>query len=180
MGHPSFVRAREPQGLKPVVFSIVYGPTKQAAEKSAPGGKATPQGLQAVPAPPLRTPRTTSWGIFSRPCGTEFVSGVLTQTLKPVVSQSFTARLKSCPDTKHEFFRSLWSPYPLKTRVFRSLKPCSLSAGFSAAFLTTGRVPTFLTSLRFHFLRYLNVPTRCANSNHNKKVKKQCQQSTSL
>jgi hypothetical protein len=39
---------------------------------------------------------------------------------------------------------------------------------------------SLLTSLRFHFLRYLYVPTRCANPIHNKKVKKQCQQSTSL
>ncbi len=38
----------------------------------------------------------------------------------------------------------------------------------------------FLSSLRFQFLRYLNVPTRCANFKHKKKVKKQCQQSTSL
>jgi hypothetical protein len=29
------------------------------------------------------------------------------QGLKPVVFSIFTARLKSCPDTKHEFFRKL-------------------------------------------------------------------------
>jgi hypothetical protein len=36
---------RQPQGLKPVVFSIVYGPTKQLAEKVGRGMKWVPQRL---------------------------------------------------------------------------------------------------------------------------------------
>jgi hypothetical protein len=32
-------------------------------------------------------PRTASWATFSRPCGTEFVGGVLTRTRKPPYSQ---------------------------------------------------------------------------------------------
>ena len=35
------------------------------------------------------------------------------QGLKPSLALAFTARLKSCPDTKHEFFRSLYSPHRL-------------------------------------------------------------------
>jgi hypothetical protein len=31
------------------------------------------------------------------------------QGLKPIVFQPFTARLKSCPDTKQEFFRGRFS-----------------------------------------------------------------------
>jgi hypothetical protein len=33
------------------------------------------------------------------------------QGLKPINLSGFAARLKSCPDTKHEFFRNLQSGY---------------------------------------------------------------------
>jgi hypothetical protein len=52
----------------------------------------------------VRTPRTTSWDIFSRPCGTAFVSwrSQADSKAKPY-SQSFTARRTSCPDRNQEF-----------------------------------------------------------------------------
>src|ERR1700677_1022644 len=44
-------------------------------------------------------PGLTSWATFSRPCGTEFVSGALTQTPKPVRfrTQSFSAARDARP-----------------------------------------------------------------------------------
>ena len=49
-------------------------------------------------------PGLSSWAKFSkfsRPSGTEFGNGVLAHALKPSLFAAFTARLKSCPDTKH-------------------------------------------------------------------------------
>ena len=44
---------------------------------------------------------------ISRPFGTQFVSRVLTQALKPGnILKQFTARLKSCPDTKQRVART--------------------------------------------------------------------------
>jgi hypothetical protein len=47
------------------------------------------------------------WQNYAAPVGLNSEPAVLTQRLKPSsVPAFFTARLKSCPDTKHEFFRS--------------------------------------------------------------------------
>ena len=51
-------------------------------------------------------PSTACWAPLRRPCGTESLDWrVLTQTLKArrILNHSFTARLKSCPDTKQSF-----------------------------------------------------------------------------
>jgi len=49
----------------------------------------------------MMSPGLASWAKFSRPSGTAFENRFLTHALKPR-SLLLTARLKSCPDTKHE------------------------------------------------------------------------------
>src|ERR1700733_5510272 len=50
----------------------------------------------------------------SRPNGQQPIE---TSQLKPSSGARFTARLKSCPDTKHEFFRSLFSRAVVKPQL---------------------------------------------------------------
>jgi hypothetical protein len=45
--------------------------------------------------------------IAGLPRNPSLIPRVLTQTLKPSPGAWVTARLKPCPDTKHEFFRRL-------------------------------------------------------------------------
>jgi hypothetical protein len=44
--------------------------------------------------------------------------GVLTQALKPIILKALAARLKSCPDTKHEFFCNLESRALIQNLLF--------------------------------------------------------------
>ncbi len=76
---------------------------------------------------------------------------VLTQTLKPVLSRSSTARLKPCPDRKHELFRSLsrhrYQRFRWKSKIPRWLKPSQTRGPimYGRKPVTRTKIPSFLT-----------------------------------
>jgi len=58
-------------------------------------------------------PRTMSWDILSRPCGTELWTDRFSRNLlSPTYSRSFTARLKPCPSSREASFLQRFSCCP--------------------------------------------------------------------
>jgi hypothetical protein len=86
----------------------------------------------------VRLPRTTSWDILSRPYGTVFVDGVLTQPLKPrslLTRNGTTHGFHADSKTLHTLqpYTARVKAMPFVERVFRSLFSRALIQSNSAA-----------------------------------------------